>query len=186
MESRDLTRTSKFLCFVLRHNPDAVGIALDPSGWAEVRDLIAGAAAAGYDLDTETIRHIVDSDDKRRYALSEDGIFIRANYGHSVPVDLGLQHGEPPGQLYHGTAGRNLEAIRAGGLQSGRRQFVHLSVDESTAVSVGRRHGTPVVLRVLALDMHAAGHRFYRSESGIWLTRYVPPGYIVFPDPRRA
>lgn len=181
-----LTRTSKFLCFVLRHNPGAVGISLDPSGWVRVQDLIAGAASAGRNIDLDTLRLIVERDEKRRYALSEDGAFIRANYGHSVPVDLGLEHGEPPVHLYHGTADRNLDAIRAGGLQSGRRLFVHLSVDATTAAGVGRRHGTPVVLKVLALDMHGAGHRFYHSESGIWLTRYVPPGYIVFPYPGRA
>ena len=122
----------------------------------------------------------MDTDEKRRYAMSEDGVSIRANYGHSVPVDLGLKHMEPPEHLYHGTADRNLDAIKAGGLQSGKRQFVHLSVDAPTAVDVGRRHGRPVVLKVSALMMHGLGHKFYRSESGIWLTEYVPPGYIIF------
>ena len=29
--------------------------------------------------------------------------------------------------------------------------------------------------------MHAAGHAFYRSENGVWLTDAVPPAHIRFP-----
>jgi putative RNA 2'-phosphotransferase len=181
MEANRHTKTSRFLSFVLRHNPDAVGIALDASGWAEIRELLERASRAGVPLDRETLTLIVDTDRKKRYAMSADGMLVRANYGHSVPVDLGLDPLEPPGRLFHGTAERNLSAIRAGGLQPRRRQFVHLSKDAPAAAAVGRRHGTPVVLGVRARQMHAGGHRFYRSESDIWLTKYVPPGYIIFP-----
>ena len=179
---RRLTKVSKFLSFVLRHNPASIGIALDPSGWARIDELIEGASRSGIVLDRDTLGRIVESDPKRRYALSADGLCIRANYGHSVPVDLGLRPLAPPEHLFHGTAKRNLDAIRVGGLQPGRRQFVHLSKDAATAVNVGRRHGSPVVLRVKAHDMHVQGHRFFESRSEIWLTRYVPPDYIIFPQ----
>jgi putative RNA 2'-phosphotransferase len=55
-------------------------------------------------------------------------------------------------------------------------------VDEETAVAVGRRHGRPVVLRVLAGRMHAAGRAFYRSDNGVWLTDAVPPEHLEFPE----
>jgi putative RNA 2'-phosphotransferase len=175
-------RVSKFLAFVLRHRPDSIGLTLDPSGWAGVFELIARAGQAGVDMDEALLKQIVASDGKRRYSLSADGMSVRANYGHSVRIDLGLEATQPPEHLFHGTARSNLEAIRKSGLKPAGRQFVHLSVDGPTAVSVGRRHGTPAVLRIRSLEMHVAGHRFYHSESGIWLTPYVPPGYIVFPD----
>jgi putative RNA 2'-phosphotransferase len=96
-------------------------------------------------------------------------------------VELGLQPRTPPEVLYHGTADRSVESIRRDGLRPGRRTHVHLSADEETAVAVGRRHGRPVVLRVLAGQMHAAGHAFYRSDNGVWLTDAVPPEHIRFP-----
>jgi len=46
----------------------------------------------------------------------EDGRRIRANYRHSIPVDLGLEPLAPPEFLFHGTATRFLEAIKAEGL----------------------------------------------------------------------
>jgi putative RNA 2'-phosphotransferase len=185
MKSDRRAKASRFLSFVLRHNPDAAGIALDPSGWAKVGELLEAARLAGMHLDREALKVIVDTDPKKRYAMSADGTLIRANYGHSVPVDLGLDALEPPEYLFHGTSEPNLNAIRADGLQPRKRQFVHLSRDAPAAAIVGRRHGRPVVLSVRALEMHAGRHRFYHSESGIWLTKYVPPGYIIFPE-RRA
>lgn len=142
---------------MLRHNPDAAGIALDPSGWAKASELLEAARLAGMHLDREALKVIVDTDPKKRYAMSADGTLIRANYGHSVPVDLGLDALEPPEYLFHGTSEPNLNAIRAGGLQPRKRQFVHLSRDAPAAAIIGRRHGRPVVLSVRALEMHAGG-----------------------------
>jgi len=53
-----------------------------------------------------------------------------------------------------------------------------LSSDEETAHSVGQRHGLPVVLVVQARDMHRDGFRFFMSNNGVWLTEYVPRGYL--------
>lgn len=57
---------------------------------------------------------------------------------------------------------------------------LHLSADADTATNVGSRHGTPVILIVHAAEMVAAGHAFYRSENGVWLTDAVPAGFIDF------
>jgi putative RNA 2'-phosphotransferase len=132
-------------------------------------------------LDRPTLERVVAENDKKRFALSADGTRIRASQGHSVRVELGLEPVEPPAVLFHGTADRNVEPIRHQGLRPGRRTHVHLSADEATAVAVGRRHGRPVVLRVHAGRMHAAGHAFYRSDNGVWLTDAVPPEHIAFP-----
>jgi putative RNA 2'-phosphotransferase len=186
MSEKDLTRISRFLSFVLRHNPGAAGISLDAAGWVAVKELIEGARRAGFSLDRELLMLIVRNDKKRRYAVKDGGRAIRAEYGHSVPVDLGMEPTPPPEFLFHGTADRNIEAIRAGGLQSRGRQFVHLSGDAPTAIDVGRRHGRALALRVRAREMHENGHKFYHSRSGVWLTEYVPPNYIVLPRGRGA
>ncbi|MEJ2802347.1 RNA 2'-phosphotransferase [Comamonadaceae bacterium PP-2] len=42
--SKPLTETSKFLSYVLRHEPQSVGLSLDTEGWVGVDALIAAAA----------------------------------------------------------------------------------------------------------------------------------------------
>ena len=103
---------------------------------------------------------------------------IRAVQGHSIPVDLGLQEKIPPEHLYHGTASRNVTAILREGIKRGKRNFVHLSLDKTTAMQVGRRYGKPIVLIVQAGQMHRNDYKFYFAENGVWLTEYVPAGHI--------
>ncbi len=174
-------RASRLLSLVLRHRPDRLGLTLDAGGWVAVDSLLAGARRAGVALDRPTLDRVVRENDKRRFALSDDGRRIRASQGHSVPVELGLAPEPPPETLYHGTAERSVDAIHREGLVAGSRTHVHLSADEVTAAAVGRRHGRPVVLRVAAGAMHRAGHPFVRSANGVWLARAVPPEFLGFP-----
>ena len=177
-----LVRISKFLSYVLRHRPETISLELDESGWARVDELLTAAQRAGVSLNEELLRQVVAQSDKKRFAFSEDGLRIRADYGHSIPVELGLQPVAPPEFLYHGTARRFVASIRRQGLRRRGRNYVHLSPDEHTAIGVGQRHGKPVILVVQARRMHETGFTFYRSESGIWLTEEVPAEYILFPE----
>lgn len=173
-----MKETSKFLSFILRHDPGSIGLVLDTQGWADVDDLIARATASGRHLDRATLEGIVAANDKKRFTLSADGRRIRAAQGHSVEVDLGLEGAVPPSPLYHGTATRFLDSIMSDGLKPGSRQKVHLSAELATARAVGQRHGKPVVLLVDAARMHAEGHAFWRAENGVWLTDAVPPRFL--------
>lgn len=177
---KQLTRYSKFMSLVLRHQPHAYGLALDEHGWAQIDDLIAAARQAGVPLSLELIEQIVAQNDKQRFAISDNGRAIRARQGHSISVDLALQPLEPPPQLYHGTAERFLESIREQGLLRRSRQHVHLSPDVPTAIKVGQRHGKPVVLTVESAAMARDGYLFYRSENGVWLVDAVPVQYLLF------
>lgn len=176
-----LVKISKFLSFVLRHKPEAIGLELSEHGWVELDQLIRAAREAGTHLDRELIKEVVERNDKRRFSLSEDGERIRANQGHSIEVDLELEPVVPPTTLYHGTATRYLASIRAEGLLPRGRNHVHLSPDETTATAVGRRHGKPVVLKVRARQMHEQGHTFYLSQNGVWLTERVPVAFLELP-----
>jgi putative RNA 2'-phosphotransferase len=173
---------SKFLSLVLRHQPDKIGIVLDDAGWTDVDALLAACAKAGTPITRTQLDDIVKSSDKQRFALSPDGTRIRANQGHSVDVDLALEPVAPPAILFHGTVDKFLDSIRATGLSKGARHHVHLSADTTTASKVGERRGKPVLLRVRAEAMAAAGHTFFRSANGVWLTDAVPPEFIEFPD----
>ena len=177
-----LTKLSKFLSLVLRHRPEVIGITLDAGGWADVDELIAAAARAGKPITREDIEKIMARRGKRRFAWNEDKTKIRAEYGHSIEVDLGYKSATPPEKLFHGTAQRFVESIRQEGLRAKGRKHVHLSSTVETAVTVGRRHGRPVVLVIKAGKMHEDGHEFYHPNDDIWLTKEVPLEYIEFPD----
>lgn len=181
VDKRRQKRISKFLSYVLRHHPNSIGIELDRCGWVDVGELLRGAGQNGFRITLDELKIVVKENDKQRFSFSEDGIRIRANYGHSIAVDLCYSPVVPPDVLYHGTAARNIKAIRANGLTKGDRQYVHLSPDPETAKSVGKRHGKPIVLEVRSGQMHTDGYKFYQSGSKIWLTEYVPDEYLVFP-----
>lgn len=176
----DLVWMSKFLSLVLRHKPEEIGLTLDGNGWASVEELVSLANQHGRRLTRPLLEQVVAENDKKRFAFSEDGQRIRASQGHSVEVDLALPPVEPPEVLYHGTASRFVDSIKAAGLHSANRQHVHLSLDVTTAMKVGQRHGQPVVLVVRAGEMAAAGHTFFLSANGVWLTERVPVEFITF------
>jgi putative RNA 2'-phosphotransferase len=186
MNEKQTRAISKFLSLVLRHKPEEIGISLDEAGWVEVEVLLAAMGRHGMVVSRAELDEVVATNDKKRFAFSEDGVRIRASQGHSVSVELGLQPVEPPEVLLHGTATRFLEAIRREGLRAMSRQHVHLHDDRATAEQVGSRHGKLVVLEVRAGEMHRAGKVFYRSANGVWLTEAVPVEFIVSPDVREG
>lgn len=174
----DRTRVSKRLSYVLRHAPNSVGLDLDPAGWVAVDDLLRALAAAGLPLTDEQLRRVVDQDDKGRFAFDPAGTRVRANQGHSMPVDLGHVPQTPPDVLFHGTPVRNVDAILSEGLSRRSRHAVHLSPDVHTAALVGGRRGPHVVLVVDAAAMAADGVQFTRSANGVWLVDAVAPRYL--------
>lgn len=178
MNSKKIEKLSKFLSLVLRHKPEQIGIALDEHGWANVDELIDGFKKSEREMNTEILAEIVVTDNKQRYSYNDDKTLIRANQGHSIPVDVELKEMDPPPFLYHGTAMRTVAQIMKEGLKPMSRLYVHLSKDVATAKNVGKRHGTPEVLRVNSFRMAEDGIKFYLSENGVWLTKYVDPKYL--------
>ncbi|HEY3240554.1 MAG TPA: RNA 2'-phosphotransferase [Acidimicrobiia bacterium] len=178
MAEKRAVRVSKFLALVLRHDPGSIGLELDPSGWADIDQLLAANGAHGLSITREELEEVARENPKQRFTIDASENRIRANQGHSLEVDLGLAPVPPPEVLYHGTAWRVLSAILAEGLQPMGRQHVHLSGDAATAVNVARRHGTPIVLAVESQRMHQAGHEFFLSANGVWLTDHVPSAFV--------
>ena len=173
----NITDTSKFISLILRHKPETIGIQLDEHGWANVEELIEGVSKT-HKLDMEMLKRIVAEDEKQRYSFNEDKTLIRANQGHSIPVDVELEEVVPPETLYHGTGEKYVAYIDAQGLIPKSRLYVHLSGDLEIARKVGTRHGKPVIHTVHAGLMHRDGFKFYRSVNGVWLTKEVPVEYL--------
>jgi putative RNA 2'-phosphotransferase len=178
MTAKELVTASKFLSKHLRHDPAALGLTLADGGWVDVQTLLDACARHGFPITREQLDEIVRTSDKKRFAFDETGLRIRANQGHSTPVDLQLQPIEPPAVLYHGSACKNEAAILGFGLLKMKRHHVHLSLDVASALKVGARHGTPVLFAINSAAMHAQGFVFYCSANGVWLTDHVPPQFL--------
>ena len=183
MTDKEKIKASKFLSLILRHKPEEANIKLDAQGWGRTSDILAALKARYEGMSLKVLKEIVAEDEKQRYSFSDaSGHKLRANQGHSIPIDLGLVPVTPPEQLFHGTAQKTLWMIRRDGLRPMTRQLVHLSEDRDTAAAVGKRHGEPVVILVNAADMVANGWDFYKSENGVWLVDRVPVEYLIFED----
>ena len=177
--SKDIKELSKFLSYVLRHEPEHIDLELDEDGWAVIEDLICGAAEKWSCLTYSMIREVVLSGDKKRFEISDDGARIRAIQGHSTKlVSRKYLEFEPPEFLYHGTAVRFLDSIRQQGLIAGARHHVHLTQDKVTACKVGRRYGVVALLQVDSQKMFAQGFKFFKAENDVWLTACVPADFL--------
>ena len=179
IDERLHTKLSKFLCLVLRHKPETIGISLTEQGWVDTKTLIKRMNENGKQIDFETLSFIVETNNKKRFGFNEDKSRIRANQGHSLDIDLGYIQKTPPDILYHGTAQKYTASIFKNGLEKRNRHQVHLSKDIETAYKVGQRHGKPVILKVLAKQMDEDGFKFFESENKVWLTDNVPVKYLT-------
>jgi len=173
----DLKKISKYLSFILRHQPDSIGLELSDEGWVNIGELITRTKK--FKLTRESIQTIVDTNDKKRFLISDDGQLIKANQGHSVKVSLELEPVTPPDFLLHGTTERFIESIFKHGLTRQKRHHVHLSETEKTALSVGSRYGKPILLKVDSKQMHKDGFEFFKTENEVWLVYKVPIKYLM-------
>ncbi|MFN8256361.1 MAG: RNA 2'-phosphotransferase [Bacteroidales bacterium] len=177
MDKNDIN-ISKFLSLVLRHKPEIIGIQLDSNGWTDIDTLIEKSNEQGIKLTKALLKHIVETNPKKRFAIDESFSRIRANQGHSVSVELGYESKQPPEFLFHGTSEKSVSSILKSGLEKRKRHHVHLSSDIETATNVGKRHGKPFVFIVMAKSMFGDNFKFYLSENGVWLTDHVPAKYL--------
>lgn len=177
MEEERLKKISKALSYWLRHHPEDIGIIISHNGWTDVKKLLEKANQK-ITFDFNELKYVVQNNDKNRFSLSEDMCSIRANQGHSIPVELDLLQVLPPKTLYHGTPTKNVSSILKEGLNKANRHHVHLSKDQETAAKVGSRRGEYTILKIEALKMRAEGHKIYMSDNGVYLVDEVPPEYI--------
>lgn len=164
---------SKKLSFVLRHKPETIGCTLEPGGWVPVDTLLSGLG-----IDRAHLEQVVALNGKQRFGFDETGTRIRAHQGHSVQVDMQYEPKAPPAVLFHGTCEEMVETILKEGLLRMGRQYVHLSADHATAIHVGARKGSPVVLVIDAQAMAAEGLPFFCSTNGVWLAESVANRFV--------
>ena len=180
--SERLVKLGRFISLILRHSPETIGIKLDEKGWADVEELIILMNKNRRKIDIDTLKEIVETNNKKRYEFSDDFKKIRACQGHSINVDVELEQAVPPEFLYHGTAVKNIESIKKDGIKKASRQHVHLSSDYNTAYNVGKRHGKPYIIKVLSGKMGKDRKKFYISKNEVWLSDDLETEYLVFEE----
>lgn len=177
---RENVALGRFLSKILRHSPEIIGIKTDENGWVNTQELIDGIKNTGRRFSFEKLEEIVNTNNKKRYSFNADKTKIRANQGHSIPVDVGMEIRKPPSPLYHGTSLKNLESIKRLGILRMNRLYVHLSADTETAFAVGKRHGGKTAVLVIdAAAMSRDGYVFRISQNGVWQSDDIPFKYVA-------
>lgn len=166
---------SKKLAYLLRHDRQSLFL---PGGWRRIQEV-----SDNLKLSVELIAEIVSNDEKGRYEIDSNNGLIRALYGHSVDVDLRLNSQVHPPILFHGTAEKYIDSIKAQGILPQSRVYVHLTEDIDLAMKTGSRHGNPIILKVSTEPLLKAACLFYRTNNGIWLTKRVPAEYFEIYNP---
>ena len=180
----DLEKLSKFLAYVLRHNPQEVDLTLDEQGFTPIDDLWAAVQKRfGNRYTWPDLLAVVEGDKtgKKRYEI--DGRQIRALIGHNVDItEITYEPAVPPDVLFHGTNEKALKLIKVEGLKSLGRQYVHCTTSVQRAMTVAQRRSDEIVmLEILASEAHTAGIEFYHPEPEHYLVKELPAAYIRFP-----
>jgi len=176
MVSVDSERLSRFLSFLLRHRPPDYPLRFDRNGFVTWSELLEQVEKRFPAVAEEEVLSVIEGSEKRRFELREGK--VRATYGHSFPVDLGLESVEPPPRLYHGTARDLAQTILRDGLKPRGRQYVHLSPTAEEALAVGkRRDPSPAILAIHSREAHASGIPFYCSGP-LFLAKEIPAKFL--------
>lgn len=170
------TRLSKFMAYILRHNPKKFGLKLDEQGFVKLDNLMNVIRKRMPEADMDSIIDIVNHSSKKRFQLR--GNMIRATYGHSIDIMIDLPEVNPPKMLYHGTPRRSVPVILKEGLKPMSRIYVHLSKTEKEAYQVGsRRDKNPVILKIRAKEAHKNGIIFFNCGN-VYLAESIPREFI--------
>ena len=77
--NKRLTKISKYMSFILRHDPESIGLKLDPERWASVDALVKNANSNGKSNTLTQVQEVVALNEQKIFVLSDDGLRIRAS-----------------------------------------------------------------------------------------------------------
>jgi putative RNA 2'-phosphotransferase len=174
MERELKVRVSRYMSYLLRHNPE--NLEMDKKGFVNL-DEIVKKVRERFHVDKDFVLEIVSKGDRKRFEIVEGK--IRALYGHTVDVHLGLEEDKAVKVLFHGTTPNAAPKILKEGLKPMKRKWVHLSPTIEIAKEVAlRRTRTPVILEIDAEAARKNGVKFYKASSRVYLCGDLPPKYI--------
>ncbi len=171
----DAERFSRWMAYVLRHNPTRYGLQPDQHGYVSLEEFLTIARRRYPQTTPATLRGLIEGG-AGRFEISGDR--LRARYGHSIPVQPAGAPVQPPAHLYYGIDQQAIAVALRNGLMPTDRQFLHLSGTPEEALAIIRKKSSqPAVLHVDAASASAAGVRFYR-EGNVHLAPRLPAVYL--------
>jgi len=169
------TRISKYMSYLLRHNPEDLKI--DNEGFVQLNELLSKVKARYPVADRKLLMSIIHESDRKRFEIVDDK--MRALYGHTIDVKMNLREDNQVIVLYHGTTPEAACEIMKTGLKPMRRKWVHLSPTKEIAFEVGkRRTRIPAILTIDVLKARSNGIKFYKATDKVYLCQHVPAKYI--------
>lgn len=172
-------KLSKFISYILRHNPKEENLDFDEFGWLNLNQFFETLNNHNFSINLSELIELNESFDKIRWEIDLKNEKIKASHGHSFPVILTKSLEIPPKILYHGTSSKSLENIMNNGILSMRREYVHLSETLNVAIDVGKRYGTEIILEIDTEKMLIDGIEFFKTQNNIWLTKFVDKKYLM-------
>ncbi|RLF38456.1 MAG: RNA 2'-phosphotransferase [Thermoplasmata archaeon] len=174
MIAMNLVAVSKYLSYLLRHNPEGLPISKD--GFIPIEDILKKIRKRFPNVD-EKILYKLNEGSKSRFEIKNGR--IRALYGHTIPVEIPLEIDIDVEILYHGTTKEAAEKILKEGLKRKGRRKVHLSSTIQQAIRVGkRRTKNPVILKIDAESARNNGIVFEKANDLVYLSEEIPPIFI--------
>ncbi len=170
-------RFSRWMSYVLRHNPERYGLQPDRYGYVNLEEFLHIAVRRYPDLGPDRLRALIEVSGASRFEIA--GGQVRARYGHSILVEPVGPPVEPTACLYYGTDAASADTILADGLKPADRCNLHLSTTREEALTIAQRKtANPVVFRILAQEAFHQGVVFFR-ESELFLTTHVPAPFLA-------
>lgn len=182
-------RTKRFshqLSRILRHNAIEQGLAVDEHGYVSVKALFRVVTA----LSLDELEYIVAACSKQRFSLVErrDGVYVRANQGHSGKTAACLRDDAMllplpdtyDGPCIHGTYNKALRSITKTGLSRMARKHVHFTSQPygSKKTISGMRTTCQILIHVDYRAAMKAGIKFYMSANEVILSPGNAKGII--------
>ena len=169
-------RFSRWMAYVLRHNPERFGLQPDRHGYVDLEAFLQIAQRRYPDQSSQRLRELVGSSSPGRFEVTERQ--LRARYGHTIQAEPVGQPVEPPDALYYGTDNTHAAIVLVEGLHPLDRRVLHLSETVEDAIAIAaRKTQQPGILRILAREAHRAGSRFYR-EASVYLVSSIPAPFL--------
>ncbi|KAI8914192.1 phosphotransferase KptA/Tpt1 [Gorgonomyces haynaldii] len=143
---------------------------MEDNGFVRVSDLLQHKKLKGYTF--QDIQDTVQLDQKQRYLLQDsNGWRIRANQGHSIKVEMEFKRLLDLKECVHGTFLDCLESIKASGLKTMSRQYIHfaLSPDEASGI----RRNCQVLIYIDTQRAMEDGIEFYLSDNNVVLSKGI-------------
>ena len=172
----DAERFSRWMSYVLRHNPTRYGLQPDRHGYVDLEGFFLIATQRYPNVTPEQLRTLIETGGSGRFEVA--GSRLRARYGHSIPVEPVGDPVTPPARLYHGVDAARTETIIRDGLTPTDRQMLHFSDTLEEALAIAQRKTSqPAIVSIRAQDAHRDGIAFYR-EGRIYLAANIPAAFL--------